>query len=180
MATKTKSRTASRPAKASKPAPSAVSSITPFLWFDGNFEEAARYYVGLFPKSRIENIHQMGGSFTLAGQPFMGLNGGPQYKFSPAVSFFVVCKDQAEVDRLWDTIERDGGTPNRCGWIDDQFGLTWQIIPEAFLRLTSDPDPRKVGAVFQAMMGMARMNVKGLQAAYDAVGKAKSGKSAKR
>jgi predicted 3-demethylubiquinone-9 3-methyltransferase (glyoxalase superfamily) len=159
---------ARKPAKVAPPAASsAVRSITPFLWFDNNFEEAARYYVALFPGSRIDGVNAMGGSFTLAGQKFMGLNGGPQYRFSPAVSFFVICRDQKEVDRLWSALEK-GGKPSRCGWIDDRFGLTWQIIPEAFLRLTSDPNQRKVGAVFQAMMGMVKMDVKGLQAAYDA------------
>jgi predicted 3-demethylubiquinone-9 3-methyltransferase (glyoxalase superfamily) len=152
--------------KAAKPSPSAVRSITPFLWFDGNFEAAAKFYVSLFPDSRIDSRNPMGGSFILAGQRFMGLNGGPQYKFSPAVSFFVVCRDQKEVDRLWGALEK-GGRPSRCGWIDDRFGLTWQIVPEAFLHLTGDPDPKKVGAVFQAMMGMVKMDVKGLQAAYD-------------
>jgi predicted 3-demethylubiquinone-9 3-methyltransferase (glyoxalase superfamily) len=146
---------------------SAVRSITPFLWFDGTLEPAAKFYVSLFPDSRIEGLSPMGGSFTLAGQRFMGLNGGPQFKFNPAVSFFVVCKDQKEVDRLWSALEK-GGKPSQCGWIDDKFGLTWQIVPEAFLRLTSDPDPKKVGAVFKAMMGMVKMDVKGLQAAYDA------------
>lgn len=152
---------------ATKVSSSAVGSITPFLWFDGQFEEAARFYVSLFPDSRIDGVHSMGGSFTLAGQRFMGLNGGPQYRFTPAVSFFVVCRDQKEVDRLWAALEK-GGKPSRCGWIDDRFGLTWQIVPEAFLRLTSDPDPKKAGAVFEAMMGMVKMDVKGLQAAYDA------------
>lgn len=145
----------------------AVSSITPFLWFDGRYREAAEFYVSLFPDSRIESVTPMGGSFVLAGQRFMGIDGGPHYRFTPAVSFFVVCRDQAEVDRLWDALLQ-GGTPTRCGWIDDRFGLTWQIIPEAFVRLTSDPDPRKVQAVFQAMLGMVKMDVAGLQAAYDA------------
>ena len=146
---------------------SAVTSITPFLWFDNQFEAAARYYVKLFPGSRIESVGAMGGSFILAGQRVMGLNGGPIYKHSPAFSFFVVCKDQKEVDRLWNRLEGDGGTPSRCGWIDDKFGLTWQIIPQAFLDLTSGP-PKKAQAVFQAMMGMIKMDVAGLQAAYDA------------
>jgi predicted 3-demethylubiquinone-9 3-methyltransferase (glyoxalase superfamily) len=145
---------------------SAVRSITPFLWFDGNVEQAARFYVSLLPDSRIEGLSPMGGSFVLAGQRFMGLNGGPEYRFTPAVSFFVVCKDQKEVDRLWTALEK-GGKPSRCGWIDDKFGLTWQIVPEAFLRMTADPDPKKVQAVFQAMMGMVKMDVAGLQAAYD-------------
>jgi predicted 3-demethylubiquinone-9 3-methyltransferase (glyoxalase superfamily) len=151
---------------APKRSSSAVSSITPFLWFDHNFEEAAEFYVSLFPDSRITGRNPMGGSFTLAGQKFMGLNGGPQYKFSPATSFFVVCRDQKEVDRLWSALE-DGGTPSRCGWIDDRFGVTWQVIPEAFLRLTGQRDPKKVNAVFAAMMGMVKMDVRGLQAASD-------------
>jgi predicted 3-demethylubiquinone-9 3-methyltransferase (glyoxalase superfamily) len=145
---------------------SAVSSITPFLWFDTNFEEAARFYVSLFPNSRLEGANPMGGSFVLAGQRFMGLNGGPQYKFSPATSFFVVCRDQKEVDRLWKALE-DGGRPSRCGWIDDRFGVTWQIVPQAFLRLTSTPNTKKSQAVFQAMMGMVKMDVAALQRAYD-------------
>ncbi len=171
VAKKTKASPPSFVAKA-KPAPagSSVRSITPFLWFDNNCEAAARYYVGLFPGSRVDGMGPMGGTFTLAGQKVMALNGGPMYKHSPAFSFFVVCKDQKEVDRLWNALEGDGGTPSRCGWIDDKFGLTWQIVPEAFLRLTSDPDPKKVGAVFQAMMGMVKLDVKGLQAAYDRVG----------
>jgi predicted 3-demethylubiquinone-9 3-methyltransferase (glyoxalase superfamily) len=143
----------------------AVRSITPFLWFDQEFEEAARFYVSLFPGSRVEAVTPRGGSFVLAGQRFMGLNGGPRHGFTPAVSFFVVCRDQEEVDRLWEALE-DGGRPGRCGWIDDRFGVTWQIVPEAFLRLTSDPDPRKVRAVFDAMMGMGKMDVAGLEAAY--------------
>ncbi|HUR24870.1 MAG TPA: VOC family protein [Candidatus Thermoplasmatota archaeon] len=153
--------------KVSPSASSAVRGITPFLWFDTEFEAAARFYVSLFPDSRIDGLTPMGGSFTLAGQRFMGLNGGPHYRFTPAVSFFVVCKDQKEVDRLWASLEK-GGKPSQCGWIDDKFGLTWQIVPEAFLRMTSDPDPKKVQAVFGAMMGMVKMDVKGLQAAYDA------------
>lgn len=159
----------SRGRRSAKPSkrPAAVLGITPFLWFQDNFEEAARFYVSLFPDSHLDELNQMGGSFTLAGQKFMGINGGPEYKFSPAVSFFVVCRDQAEVDRLWAALE-EGGRPSRCGWIDDRFGLTWQIVPEAFLHLTSDPNPRKAGAVFQAMLGMVKMDVKELQAAYDA------------
>lgn len=168
---------AAKPAAASAQAPAAaarkaggggaaVRSITPFLWFDQEFEEAAQFYVSLFPDSRIESVHPMGGSFVLASQRFMGLNGGPDHRFSPAVSFFVVCRDQEEVDRLWAALE-EGGRPSRCGWIDDRFGLTWQIVPEDFLRLTSDPDPKKVQAVFQAMMGMVKMDVAGLQLAYD-------------
>lgn len=153
-------------ARAAKPS-AAVTGITPFLWFDNNFEEAARYYVKLFPNSSLDGVNTMGGSFTLAGQRFMGLNGGPMYKFSPAVSFFAVCRDQKEVDRLWNELSK-GGSPTRCGWIDDKFGLTWQIIPQTFLDLTSDPNPKKVQAVFAAMMGMIKMDVKGLQAAYDA------------
>lgn len=164
-ATTARARGKGKPA-ASPTSGAAVRGITPFLWFDNNFAEAAKFYVGLFPGSSLDAVGPMGGSFTLAGQSFMGLNGGPLYHFSPAVSFFVVCRDQAEVDRLWNALEQ-GGKPSRCGWIDDKFGLTWQIIPETFLRLTSDPDPKKVQAVYKAMMGMVKMDVKGLQRAYD-------------
>lgn len=141
-----------------------IGSITPFLWFDNNFQDAAAFYVSLFPNSAIERVTPMGGSFILSGQRFMALNGGPHYRFSPAVSFFVVCKDQAEVDRLWDALAKEG-RPNRCGWIDDKFGLTWQIVPQAFLELTAGP-PQKARAVFEAMMGMTKFIVKDLEAAY--------------
>lgn len=156
---------------------SAVRSITPFLWFNGQFEAAATFYVRLFPNSRITSRNGMGGSFNLCGQEFLAIDAGPQYKFSPAVSFFVVCDDQAEVDRLWAALAKEG-KPNRCGWIDDKFGLTWQIIPQRFLELTGDPDPAKVGAVFQAMMGMGKFDVAGLEAAYEAAGKPAAAKRA--
>lgn len=146
---------------------SAVRSVTPFLWFDGNCGEAARFYVSLFRDSRIDGPNRMGGSSTLAGQQFLGLNGGPQCRFSPATSFFVAGRGQGEVDRSWSARE-DGGRPSRCGWMDDQFGVTWRIVPAAFLRLTSDLHLEKVAAVFDAMLGMGKMDAKGLQAAYDA------------
>ncbi|MEK6985351.1 MAG: VOC family protein [Candidatus Thermoplasmatota archaeon] len=172
---KPKKAAASSVRKSAKP--SAVRSITPFLWFNGQFEAAASFYVTLFPNSRITSRNGMGGSFNLCGQEFLAIDAGPQYKFSPAVSFFVVCADQKEVDRLWNALSK-GGKPNRCGWIDDKFGLTWQIIPQRFLELTGDPDPVKVGAVFQAMMGMGKMEVVGLEAAYAAAGKPAAVKTA--
>lgn len=154
-----------RQGKVGKAFASAVGSITPFLWFNGDFQQAAKFYVSLFPGSSIDSVHAMGGSMTLAGQRFMVLNGGPHYKLTPAYSMFVVCKDQKEVDRLWNAFAKEG-RPSRCGWIDDKFGLTWQIVPQAFLDLTSGP-PKKTQAVFQAMMGMEKFIVKDLQTAYD-------------
>lgn len=130
--------------------------ITPFLWFDGNAEEAVTFYLSLFPgKSKILSRmpgpggKTMGLSFELAGMRFQALNGGPQYKFSPAVSFYVDCETQAEIDTLWDKILASGGKPTACGWIDDGFGLTWQIIPTALPKLLGDPDPQRAGRAMQ-------------------------------
>jgi predicted 3-demethylubiquinone-9 3-methyltransferase (glyoxalase superfamily) len=151
--------------------------ITTFLWFNDNAEDAARFYTSIFPNSKINNISRWGrggpapeGSvmslaFELFGQGFIALNGGPHYTFSPATSQFVSCDSQEEVDAYWNRL-LDGGTPNRCGWIDDRFGVTWQIIPSALMELMSDPDPVKAGRVAQAMMGMVKIDVAALQRAH--------------
>jgi len=153
--------------------------ITPYLWFDGNAEEAVEHYTSLFSGSRVVKVARWGkggpapeGSvmniaFELAGQPFIALNGGPQYEFTPAISLFVSCDDQAEVDRLWDRILAAGGKAVQCGWITDKFGLSWQIIPSALVDLMSDPDPKKAGRVGQAMMKMQKIDIAELKRAYD-------------
>jgi predicted 3-demethylubiquinone-9 3-methyltransferase (glyoxalase superfamily) len=145
--------------------------ITPFLWFDTQAEEAMNFYVSIFQNSKIVNVHRVGGktltvSFELDGQRFMGLNAGPMFKFNEAVSFFVDCQTQEEVDYFWEKLLA-GGEKSRCGWLKDKFGLWWQIVPEALGRLMSDPDPQKSQAVFQAMMKMDKIVISDLQRAHD-------------
>jgi predicted 3-demethylubiquinone-9 3-methyltransferase (glyoxalase superfamily) len=149
-----------------------MQKITPYLWFDGNLEEAIHFYVSVFPNSRILNISKFGGgvvmgTFELEGQTFMALQGGPMFKFTEAFSLFVDCTTQAEVDTLWDKLTADGGSPSRCGWLKDKYGLSWQIIPKALMQLMSDPNPAKSGAVMQAMLKMDKIVIAELQAAYD-------------
>jgi predicted 3-demethylubiquinone-9 3-methyltransferase (glyoxalase superfamily) len=154
-----------------------MQKITPFLWFDDKAEEAANLYVSIFTNSKIINIARYGeagpgpkGSvmtvtFELEGQQFMALNGGPHYKFSPAISFFVNCDTQAEVDQLWANLSA-GGREVQCGWLQDKFGVSWQIIPKALMELMQDKDPVKSQRVFKAMLQMTKIDVEGLKRAY--------------
>jgi predicted 3-demethylubiquinone-9 3-methyltransferase (glyoxalase superfamily) len=150
----------------------------PCLWFDGNAEEAATFYVSLLPDSRIEAVWRTPADtpsgpagtlltvdFTLAGQRFQGLNGGPDFRFSEAVSFVIECADQAEVDRLWATLAANGGEPGPCGWIRDRFGLSWQIVPRRLNELLSDPDPERARRTMEAMLRMGKIEVAELEAA---------------
>jgi len=145
--------------------------ITPFLWFDGKAEEAAQFYVSIFPKSKLKSLSRgpdgkvFSVIFRLGRQEFYALNGGPQYKFSPAISMFISCATQREVDRLWEKLSA-GGKTNRCGWLDDKFGLTWQVVPAILGRYLQDKDRVKAGRVMQAMMGMEKFDIKGLKRAY--------------
>ena len=152
----------------------------PCLWFDGDAEEAASFYVTLLPDSEITKVWHAPGEnpsgsegdvltveFTVAGQPFQGLNGGPQFRFNEAVSFVIECDDQAEVDRLWDTLTADGGEPGPCGWLKDRFGLSWQIVPRRLNELVEDPDPARANRAFQAMLGMHKIDVAELERAAD-------------
>lgn len=151
--------------------------ITPFLWFDDKAEEAANFYVSVFKNSKIGSIARysdagpgpkgsvMTVSFELEGQPFIALNGGPLYTFSPAISFFVDCKTQQEVDELWEKLTAGGGEVE-CGWLRDKYGLSWQIIPTALLELMQDKDPAKSQRVFKAMLQMTKIDIEGLQRAY--------------
>jgi predicted 3-demethylubiquinone-9 3-methyltransferase (glyoxalase superfamily) len=160
--------------------PAATPKITPFLWFDTQAEEAMHFYVSIFENSKIIGVSRYGKSgpgpdgsvmtatFELDGQRFVALNGGPHYTFTPAISFAVRCETQAEVDRLWDQLLEGGGKPNRCGWLNDKYGLSWQIVPEALPRLLQDPNPAKASAVMQAMLKMDKIDVALLQQAYDA------------
>lgn len=151
--------------------------ISPFLWFDGQAEEAARLYVSLFPGSRIVSVSRYGDAgpgpkgsvmtvaFELDGRPFVALNGGPHFKFTEAVSFSVECQTQDEVDRYWDGL-CEGGQPGPCGWLKDRFGLSWQIVPVALGQMLGDPDPEKSRRVMQAMLQMRKLDIAGLRKAY--------------
>lgn len=157
---------------------SSVSSITPFLWFDNNAEEAANFYVSVFENARIGNIYRYSGAgpmpegsvmtveFELEGQRFVGLNGGPQHKFTHAVSFAVMCRTQAEVDRLWARLT-EGGQEVQCGWLVDRFGLSWQIVPEGLMELFGGSNPRKSQAATEAMFAMKKLDITALRKAYD-------------
>ena len=155
-----------------------MQKITPFLWFDNNAEEAVNFYASIFKNSKIGKVTRYGeagpgpkgsvmiAEFQINGQDFIALNGGPYFKFTEAVSFFVNCETQEEVDELWDKLSA-GGTESRCGWLKDKFGLSWQIIPSALSRLLSDPDPKKSKAVMQAMLKMQKIIIADLQKAHD-------------
>jgi predicted 3-demethylubiquinone-9 3-methyltransferase (glyoxalase superfamily) len=154
-----------------------MQKITPFLWFDDKAEEAANFYISIFKNSKILNIARYGEAgpgpkgtvmlvaFELDGQPFMALNGGPVYTFSPAISLFVDCETQAEVDELWDKLSA-GGSEVQCGWLKDKFGLSWQIIPKTLMELMQDKDPVKSQRVFKAMLQMTKIDAEGLRRAY--------------
>ena len=153
--------------------------ITPNLWFDGNAEEAAGFYVDVFDDGRITNVaHYPEGTssagkvvtveWELNGQTFIGINGGPQFKFDEAVSFMITCKDQAEVDYYWERLT-DGGAESQCGWLRDRFGLSWQVVPEGIDELFSDPDPTKAERAWQAMMKMKKLDLAELRAAAEGV-----------
>lgn len=145
--------------------------VTPFLWFDNNAEEAANFYTSLFKNSKVLIVNRVGGkvmtvSFELEGQEFIGLNGGPHYHFTEAFSMFVSVETQEEVDHLWNKLT-EGGSENRCGWLKDKYGLSWQIIPNALTELMSDRDPEKSTAVFQAMMKMNKIVIADLKQAHE-------------
>ena len=146
--------------------------ITPFLWFDTQAEEAMNLYASIFKDSKILSINRAQGRvmsvlFELEGQQFMALNAGPMYKFQEAVSFFVGCETQAEIDELWAKLTADGGAPGRCGWLKDKFGLSWQVVPTALTRMLGDKDAAKSGRVVSVMMQMDKLDLARLQQAYD-------------
>ena len=155
-----------------------MQKIVPFLWFDGKAEEAMNFYASIFKNSKIKTLHRYGdagpgpegtvmsGTFEINGQEFMALNGGPQFSFTPAISFFVNCDTQAEVDELWEKLSA-GGEKSRCGWLRDKFGVSWQIIPTALGKLLGDPDRAKAGRVMQAMLKMDKIDIQSLQRAAD-------------
>lgn len=155
-----------------------MQKITPFLWFDGQAEQAAIFYTSIFKNSRIDSITRYGDagpgpkgsvltiSFQLEGQEFVALNGGPHYTFTPAISFYVNCQTQEEVDYLWEKLS-EGGQEEQCGWLKDKFGLSWQIIPSVLIELMQDKDAEKALRVTQAMLQMTKIDIAALRRAYE-------------
>ncbi len=147
--------------------------ITPFLWFDTQAEEAMHFYVSIFKNSKVLGVTPgpngiaSSVSFELEGQEFIGFNAGPEFKFNEAISFFVDCKNQQEVDELWEKLTADGGEESQCGWVKDKYGLWWQIIPSTLGELMGDPDPEKAKRVTEAMLKMHKIDIAGLKQAYD-------------
>jgi len=155
-----------------------MQKITPFLWFDDKAEEAMNFYVSIFKNSKRGRISRYGeagpgpkgtvmvATFQLEGQEFIALNGGPQFKFTEAISFVVSCETQDEVDAFWEKLS-EGGAKGQCGWLKDKYGLSWQIVPTALGELMSDPDPEKSKRVMTAMLQMKKLDISGLKRAYD-------------
>ena len=157
-----------------------MQKITPFLWFDDNLEEALDFYLSIFKDSRRVNMTRYGeggmgtpgkvmtATFEIHGQEFLALNGGPLFKFTEAISFFVNCETQQEVDELWEKLSA-GGEPGRCGWLKDKFGLSWQIVPTILGKFLGDKDPVRAQRVTQAMLQMNKLDIELLKKAYDGV-----------
>ncbi len=155
-----------------------MNKITPFLWFDNNLEEAMNFYASVFKNSKIRNVSRYNeagsgpagkvftATFELEGQQFMGLNGGPMFKFTEAVSFFVNCETQEEIDDYWEKLTA-GGEESRCGWLKDKFGLSWQIIPANLGQLLGNPDPKKAKNAMNAMLKMGKLNIAELERASE-------------
>jgi len=156
-----------------------MSKVTPCLWFDGNAEEAANFYVSLLPGSHVETVMRSPADnpstpagavlvvdFTLAGQRFTALNGGPDFAFTEAVSFVIDCEDQAEVDRLWDALIAGGGSPSQCGWLKDRYGLSWQVIPRQLGEILGSPDAEGSRRAMEAMLKMTKIDVAELRRAF--------------
>ena len=156
-----------------------MSKIAPCLWFDGQAEEAARFYVSLFPESTLGAISRYGGGapypagtalmveFLLAGQRFQALNGGPQFKHSAAISLSISAKNAHEVDHYWSALTADGGSEGRCGWLTDRFGVSWQVVPDGLGQVLSNPDPGRARKAMQAMMGMKKLDLAAMRAAAE-------------
>ncbi|MEI2731692.1 MAG: VOC family protein [Dermatophilaceae bacterium] len=160
-----------------------MATITPFLWFDDQLEQALDFYTRVFPNSRVAETARypegspgkagtlMTAAFELDGQRFIGLNGGPHDAFNDAVSFVVACADQAEADRYWAALT-DGGTPVQCGWLKDRFGVSWQVVPHGLTELLADPDPQRARRATEAMLAMVKLDIAAIRAAADGVGSA--------
>jgi predicted 3-demethylubiquinone-9 3-methyltransferase (glyoxalase superfamily) len=150
-----------------------MKKITPFLWFDTQAEEAMNFYISIFKHSKVLGVTPgpngiaSSVSFELEGQEFIGLNAGPQFKFNEAISFYVDCETQEEVDELWSKLTANGGEESMCGWLKDKYGLSWQIIPQGLGQMLNDPDPARAQRVMQAMLKMNKIDLAGLEAAYE-------------
>ena len=157
-----------------------MSKISPCLWFDGEAEEAAKFYVSLLPDSRIDKVQKniidgpsgkagtvLVVQFTLAGQDYMAVNGGRRFEFTHAISFKIDCADQAEVDHLWDALSSNGGSVERCGWLRDRYGISWQIVPSVLPQVLGGPDRAGAERAMQAMLQMAKLDIAALKKAYD-------------
>jgi predicted 3-demethylubiquinone-9 3-methyltransferase (glyoxalase superfamily) len=157
-----------------------MDKIAPCLWFDGNAEEAARFYTSIFPNSRVDRVSRavsdvpgtragnvLTVDFTLDGRSFIGLNGGPDFKFNEAISFSIDCNDQAEVDRYWDALLADGGEPSVCGWLKDRFGVSWQVVPRQLNAMINSSDREAAARAMDAMLKMTKLDVAELEAAYE-------------
>lgn len=150
-----------------------MKKITPFLWFDTQAEEAANFYVSIFKNSKVLGVtpgpdgHAISVSFQLEGQEFIGFNAGPEFTFNEAISFFVDCKGQEEVDELWEKLTADGGEESMCGWLKDKYGLSWQIVPSALGEMLGDKDPEKAKRVMDAMLKMNKIEISLLKKAYE-------------
>ena len=161
----------------------AVGGISPCLWFDGQAEQAARFYVSLFPNSRIDRVTRAPAdypagrqgdvlivAFTLAGRGFQALNGGPNFTFNEAMSLSIEIAGQAEIDRLWEALTADGGAPGQCSWLKDKFGVSWQVVPREMAGLLGDPDAARAARAMRAMMQMTKIDIAAVQAAADGDG----------
>jgi len=156
-----------------------MQKIRPFLWFDKEAEEATNFYISVFKNSRVLEVARYGAAgpgpagsvmtvtFVLDGQEFIALNGGPHFRFTEAVSLFVTCEDQAEVDYFWDKLMAGGGQPVECGWLKDRFGLSWQVVPAGLMTMLHDPDAARSERVMRAMLQMVKLDIAALQRAYD-------------
>ena len=142
-------------------------TIKPMLWFDNQAEEAARFYVSIFEDSRIDHVSEITVAFTLRGQEFVALNGGPMFKFNESISLEVTCKDQDEVDYLWKKLTADGGQESMCGWLKDKYGLSWQIVPSGLVELLSGKEPEKSNRAAHALMQMRKIDINVMRAAYE-------------
>ena len=159
-----------------------MSKVTPCLWFDGQAEEAAAFYTSIFPDSRIDQVNRAPGDtpsgpegsvltvdFTIAGEPFIALNGGPDFTFNEAISFSIDCEDQAEVDRYWEALVAGGGEHSVCGWLKDRFGVSWQVVPKILPELMNGPDRARAKRALDAMLKMTKLDVAKIREAADAV-----------
>ncbi len=149
-----------------------MKSITPSLWFNGDLEEAAAYYTAIFPEGKVGPILRqpdgtaISGEFSLLGQTFNAINGGPEFPFTEAVSFVAECDSQEEVDRYWSLLTADGGQESQCGWLKDKYGLSWQIVPTEFLEMITDPDGAKVQRVIDVMLTQRKLELAPMRAAF--------------